>query len=136
MAVGNADGYIGLGSGKAKQMRNAIDKAIIDAKLNLIPIKRGCGSWECRCEQPHSVPFKVVGRAGSVEVTLLPAPRGTGLVAGDVGKIVLKLAGIKDVWTRTKGETRTAANFAKAVYEALKQTYKMKMLIRGFTNYV
>jgi len=126
VAVGNGDGYIGIGSAKAKQMRNAIDKAIVDAKLNLIPVRRACGSWECRCGQPHSVPFKVVGKAGSVEVTLIPAPRGTGLAAGDVGKMVLRLAGIKDVWTRTKGETRTAANFAKAVYEALKQTYKVK----------
>lgn len=136
MAVGNADGYVGIGSAKAKQMRNAIDKAIVDAKLNLIPVKRGCGSWECKCDRPHSVPFKVVGKAGSVEVMLLPAPRGTGLVAGDVGKVVLKLAGIKDVWTRTRGETRTAANFAKAVYEALKQTYKVKTFAHGFASHV
>jgi len=126
VAVGNGDGYVGIGSAKAKQMRNAIDKAIIDAKLNIIPVRRACGSWECRCNQPHSVPFRVTGKAGSVEVTLIPAPRGTGLVAGDVAKIVLRLAGIRDVWTRTKGETRTAPNFAKAVYEALKQTYKIK----------
>lgn len=126
VAVGNEDGYVGIGSGKARQMRNAIDKAIVDAKLNIIPVRRACGSWECRCSQPHSVPFKVTGKAGSVEVTLIPAPRGTGLVAGDVAKIVLRLAGIRDVWTRTRGETRTAQNFAKAVYEALKQTYKVK----------
>jgi len=126
VAVGNGDGYIGIGSAKAKQMRNAIDKAVVDAKLNIIPVRRGCGSWECKCGQPHSVPFKVMGKAGSAEVTLIPAPRGTGLVAGDVGKIVLKLAGVRDVWTRSRGEMRTSANFAKAVYEALKQTYKVK----------
>jgi small subunit ribosomal protein S5 len=126
VALGNSDGYVGIGSAKVKQMRNAIDKAIVNAKLNLIPVRRGCGSWECRCNQLHSVPFKVVGRAGSVEVMLIPAPRGTGLVVGDAGKIVLRLAGIKDVWTRVRGETRTTANFAKATYEALKQTYKVK----------
>lgn len=107
-------------------MRIAINKAIIDAKLNIIPVKRGCGSWECRCNEPHSVPFRVTGSSGSLRVILIPAPRGTGLVAGDLGKIVLRLAGIKDVWSNTKGETRTPTNLAKAFYEALKQTYKVK----------
>ena len=47
VAVGNRDGYIGLGSGKASQVRNAIEKAAINARLNIVPVKRGCGSWEC-----------------------------------------------------------------------------------------
>ncbi|MEM2481747.1 MAG: hypothetical protein QW365_01450, partial [Candidatus Nezhaarchaeales archaeon] len=80
-------------------MREAIDKAIVEAKLNIIPIRLGCGSWECRCGRPHSVPIKTWGKAGSVEITLIPAPRGTGLAAGDTAKIVLRLAGVKDVWT-------------------------------------
>ncbi|MCC6059871.1 MAG: 30S ribosomal protein S5, partial [Thermofilum sp.] len=55
---------------------------------------------------------------------LLPAPKGVGLVASDTAKVVLRLAGVQDVWTRTFGETRTIHNMAKSVYEALKQTYK------------
>jgi small subunit ribosomal protein S5 len=59
-------------------------------------------------------------------VHLKPAPRGLGLAAGGTAKKVLKLAGIKDVWTRVTGETRTTINFAKATYDALKQTTMVK----------
>lgn len=126
VAVGNYDGCIGVGVGKAKQVRQAIEKAIVDAKLNIVPVRRGCGSWECLCGEPHSVPFKVYGKSGSVRTVLLPAPKGVGLVAGEAAKVVLRLAGIKDVWTRTKGETRTAINFIKATYDALRKTYAIK----------
>jgi small subunit ribosomal protein S5 len=54
-----------------------------------------------------------------------PAPKGLGLAAGNVGKIVFELAGITDIWTKTRGETRTTPNFAKATFEALKGTYKI-----------
>jgi len=125
VVVGNEDGFVGVGAGKAKQLREAIEKALVEAKLNIVPVRRGCGSWECRCGRPHSVPFVVRGKSGSVKVTLLPAPLGTGLVAGDVAKVVLRMAGVKDVWTRTLGETRTTYNFAMATYEALKATYAL-----------
>ncbi|MFP3162683.1 MAG: 30S ribosomal protein S5 [Acidianus hospitalis] len=122
--MGNFDGYVGIGMGKAKQLRVAIQKAIRDAKMNIIPVRRGCGSWECTCGEPHSLPFTVTGKAGSVEVTLKPAPKGTGLVVGSVLKILLSYAGIKDVWSSSKGETRTTENFIKAGYNALYNTYK------------
>ncbi len=125
VVVGNEDGFVGLGAGKAKQLRFAIEKAIINAKLNITPVRRGCGSWECTCGEPHSVPFTVKGKSGSVIVELKPAPKGTGLVAGDVAKTVLRLAGIRDVWSSTLGETRTTYNFARATYNALKATYRV-----------
>lgn len=124
--MGNEAGYVGLGAAKAKQMREAIDKAITEAKLNVIPVRLGCGSWECRCGSPHSVPVKTRGKAGSVEMILIPAPRGTGLVAGDTAKAVLRLAGVKDVWTQSKGETRTKENTAKATLEALRNILAYK----------
>ncbi len=124
VVVGNFDGYVGIGLGKARQLRQAIDKAIRDAKLNIIPVRRGCGSWACSCHDPHSVPFTVHGKSGSVRIALIPAPKGTGLVAGDAAKVVLRYAGVSDVWTWTKGETRTTINFVRATYEALKNTYK------------
>lgn len=124
VAVGNEDGYVGVGMGKSRQIGMAIEKAVKRAKLNIIPVRRGCGSWECLCGEPHSIPFRVEGKSGSVRVMLLPAPKGVGLVASDTAKVVLRLAGIQDVWTRTFGETRTIHNMAKGVYEALKQTYK------------
>lgn len=121
-AVGNRDGYVGLGIGHGREVGIAIRKAINYAKMNIIEIKRGCGSWECRCRRPHSIPFAVEGKSGSVKVKLMPGPRGLGLVIGDVGKKILSLAGVKDVWSQTLGETRTTVNFAKAVFEALYNT--------------
>lgn len=125
VALGNEDGYVGLGIGKARQLRTAVEKAIVDAKLNIIPVRRGCGSWECNCRDPHSIPFRVVGKAGSVEVELVPAPLGVGLVAGDIAKAVLRLSGVRDVWVFSRGETRTTLNFAKATYNALKNTNRI-----------
>jgi len=124
VVIGNFDGYVGLGVGKAKQIRQAIDKALREAKLNITPVRRGCGSWVCSCTDPHSVPFKVEGKSGSVKIMLVPAPKGTGLVAGDVAKVILRYAGISDVWTWSKGETRTTINFAYATFDALRRTYK------------
>ena len=125
VALGNRDGYIGLGSGKAKQVRTAIEKAAINARLNITPIRRGCGSWECGCGKPHSLPFQVEGKCGGVRVQILPGPRGLGLVAGEVAKVVLGLAGVKDCWTRSYGPTRTVPSFAYAVFDALKKTYEL-----------
>ncbi len=122
VVVGNRNGYIGFGQGKDAQVGNAITKAIKDAKLNIIKVNRGCGSWECGCNLDHSIPVKVTGKAGSVRVTLKPAPQGIGLVTGDIAKKVLGLAGIRDVWGFSSGETRTTINFAKATFNALIQT--------------
>ena len=125
VAVGNLNGYIGLGLAKAKQVRTAIQKATVEAKLNLFPVKRGCGSWECGCGHSHSLPFKVTGKCGSVTVELLPAPRGVGLVAGETAKTLLRLVGIQDCWTKAFGATRTIPSFAYATYYALRSTYSV-----------
>ena len=125
VAVGNGDGLIGIGAGKAPRVRNAIEKGIRNAKMSLYPIRRGCGSWECDCGEPHTLPFKVKGKSGSVTVTLLPAAKGLGLVAGDTAKVVLTLAGIKDSWSKSIGHTSTPTSFAFATFNALKQTMKI-----------
>lgn len=125
--VGNGDGFIGIGEGKDVQVGMAIRKAIDTAKMNIISVKRGCGSWECGCGLTHTVPFEVIGRAGSVEIELKPAPRGLGLACGGTAKKVLEIAGIKDVWTKVYGETRTTINFAKATFDALIKTTTMKV---------
>ncbi|KAA0006053.1 MAG: 30S ribosomal protein S5 [Thermoplasmata archaeon] len=122
VAVGNKDGFVGIGIAKDKEVGMAIRKAVENAKINIIEVKRGCGSWECGCGMPHSLPFRVEGKSGSVRVILKPAPKGVGLAVGNVAKVVLGLAGVKDVWGSTKGETRTTINYAKAVYNALKNT--------------
>ena len=123
VAAGNENGWLGIGMGKSKQMRIAIEKANNSAYLNVSPVKLGCGSWECRCDQKHSVPFKVKGKGGSVVIEILPAPRGLGLVAGEKIKNLLKLAGLKDAWTTAKGSTSTMNSTSKAVLQCLRQTF-------------
>jgi len=123
VAVGNGDGFVGVGEGKARQVRTAIDKGTIQAKLNVIPVRRGCGSWECRCGRAHTVLFTVTGKCGSVRLEVLPGPRGLGLVAGEIPKQVLALAGVKDCWTRTYGSTSTLTSSALAAFDALTRTY-------------
>ena len=123
VAAGNENGWLGIGMGKSKQMRIAIEKANNSAYLNVSPVKLGCGSWECRCDQKHSVPFKVKGKGGSVVIEILPAPRGLGLVAGEKIRNLLKLAGLKDAWTTAKGSTTTMNSTSKAVLQCLRQTF-------------
>ena len=123
VAAGNENGWLGIGLGKSKQMRIAIEKANNAAFLNVSPVKLGCGSWECRCYQKHSDPYKVKGKGGSVTIELLPGPRGLGLVAGGKIRNLLRLAGIKDAWTYTKGSTATMNSTSKALLECLRQTF-------------
>jgi len=123
VAAGNENGWLGIGMGKSKQMRIAIEKANNSAYLNVSPVKLGCGSWECRCDQKHSVPFKVKGKGGSVTIEILPAPRGLGLVAGRKIRNLLRLAGLKDAWTTAKGSTPTMNSTSKAVLNCLRQTF-------------
>ena len=123
VAAGNENGWLGIGQGKSKQIRIAIEKATTQAYINVSPIKLGCGSWECKCSQKHSVPFKVRGKGGSVVVEILPAPRGLGLVAGGKIRRLLELAGLKDAYTTAKGSTPTMNSTAKAVLECLRQTF-------------
>lgn len=123
VAAGDENGWLGIGQGKSKQMRVAIEKATNQAYLNVSPVKLGCGSWECRCDQQHSVPFKVRGRGGSVTVEIIPGPRGLGLVAGGNIRNLLKLAGLKDAWTKSKGSTNTMTSTSRAVLNCLRQTF-------------
>jgi len=123
VAAGNENGWLGIGMGKSKQMRIAIEKANNAAYLSVSPVKLGCGSWECRCDQKHSVPFKVKGKGGSVTIEILPAPRGLGLVAGPKIKNLLRLAGLKDAWTTAKGSTTTMNSTSKAVLQCLRYTF-------------
>jgi small subunit ribosomal protein S5 len=71
--------------------------------------------------------MQVEGSAGSVRVTLKPAPQGIGLVTGEISRKVLELAGIKDTWTFSRGQTRTTINFAKATFNALKATNMIRI---------
>ncbi len=120
--IGDENGHIGIGTGKSQETLPARDKAIRHAKLNVIKITRGCASFDCNCSEQHTVPFEVTGKGGSVRITLIPAPQGTGLVVARELKKVLKLAGVKDVYSKTFGGVRTTFNLAKACMDALNKT--------------
>lgn len=122
--VGDKKGHIGIGYGKSKETVPAKQKAISKAKLNMFCVRRGCGSFECVCTEPHSIPFVTEGKSGSVRIKLIPAPKGTGLVVEDECKKILRLAGIKDVYSKTFGQTKTKFNLAKACIIALKKLSK------------
>jgi small subunit ribosomal protein S2e len=119
--VGDQDGHVGLGVKCAKEVATAIRGAIIAAKLAIVPVRRGY--WGNLIGQPHTVPTKITGKCGSVRLRLVPAPRGTGIVAARVPKKVLQFAGVQDVYTQSKGSTKTLGNFVKATFEAVSRTY-------------
>jgi small subunit ribosomal protein S5 len=124
--VGNRDGIVGVGKGSGVESVKAIEKAMTKAKLNVIKVPRGCGSWECGCGETHSIPFKTTGKEGSVTVVLLPAPKGIGLAVNDESKKVLRLAGIKDLWSQSIGDTATRINLIKATFNALKNLHRYR----------
>lgn len=119
--VGDENGHVGIGSGKSMETLPARDKAIRKAKLNIIKVKRTCAGFDCACSELHTIPFKITGKAGSIRVTLIPAAQGTGLVVANELKKILKLAGIKDVYSRVLGKKRTTFNLAKACIDALEK---------------
>jgi len=119
--VGDSDGHVGLGVKVAKEVATAIRGGIIQAKLAIVPVRRGY--WGNKIGTPHTVPTKITGKCGSVSMRLVPAPKGTGIVAARTPKKVLQFAGIQDVFTQSRGSTKTLGNFVKATFAALENTY-------------
>ena len=117
--IGNRDGYLGYAQARDEQVGGAIEKAIDVAKLNIIAVDRGSGSWEDSAGGINSLTRTAEGKAGSVTVSIQPAPQGLGLAAAETVRYVLELAGVDDAWTQSHGTTRTTLNLAKATYNAL-----------------
>src|SRR3989338_3128060 len=132
--VGNRNGYVGMDVGKSKETVPSRDKSKRNARLNLIRIRRGCGSWQCNCRQPHSIPFAVTGKCGSATITLIPAPKGKGLCVEKECAKVLALAGVKDVWSKTSGQTGVKLNLIKALMAALQKLSEMKIRSEDIPN--
>ena len=121
VVIGDSEGHVGLGIKTSKEVATAIRAAIIIAKLSVLPIRRGY--WGTNLGEPHSLPTKQSGRCGSVGVRLIPAPRGTGLVASPAVKRLLQLAGVSDAYTSSSGSTKTLENTLKATFVAVGNTY-------------
>jgi len=130
--VGNKDGYVGIGIGKSKETVPSREKALKNAKLNIFKIARGSGSWESDSRSPNSIPFAVEGKCGSVELKLIPAPKGKGLCIEKECAKILALAGIKDVWSKTRGQTKNKINMIKACESALKKLMSTKLRSKDF----
>ena len=109
VVVGNEQGQIGVGNGKAAEVPDAIKKAIEDAKKNLVNVPI-VGT---------TIPHEYVGRFGSANVVLKPAPEGSGVIAGGSVRPVLELAGYKDIKTKVIG-TNNPRNVVYATINALK----------------
>jgi small subunit ribosomal protein S5 len=125
--VGDGKGHVGLGYGKAAETLPAKEKAFRKAKLNITKIKLGCASFDCSCDEEHSIPVAVEGKVSSVRVKLMPAPQGTGLVVNDELKKVLRAVGIKDIYSKTEGKVRTTFNAAKACMAALEKIGEVRI---------
>ena len=121
ICVGDGNGHVGVGSRTGKEVATAIRAAIIAAKLNITPIRRGY--WGNMLGAPHTIPMKVTGKSGSVSVRMVPAPKGTGIVAAPIPTRIIQMAGVEDVYTASQGKTRTGGNFIMAVFYALRKTY-------------
>ncbi|MGM5480942.1 MAG: 30S ribosomal protein S5 [Nanobdellota archaeon] len=125
--VGDRNGHVGVGYGKSKETVPAREKAFQQAKLNILMVRRGTGSWEDVSTEPHSIPFTVEGSCGSYSIKLMPAPKGKGLVCDHEVAKILALAGIKNVWSKSFGQKKNKINVIKATVAALKKLSSMSV---------
>ncbi len=124
VVVGNRNGEVGFGYGKANEVPPAVEKSIKDARRNLVKVNlRG-----------NTIPHKVIGRFGATRVMLMPASEGTGVIAGASARAMLELAGVRDVLTKVYGSTGPK-NVVKATMNALKSLISKEEVerLRGVT---
>jgi small subunit ribosomal protein S5 len=124
VVVGNRNGKVGIGTGKAQEIPDAIRKGIEDAKKNMIEIPLVEGT----------IPHEALGEFGAGRVLIKPAPEGSGVIAGGPVRAVLELAGVKNVVSKSLG-SNNARNMVNATMEALKQLKRAEEVakLRGKT---
>ncbi|MBO6267068.1 MAG: 30S ribosomal protein S5 [Pyramidobacter sp.] len=123
LAVGDGEGNVGIGMGKAREISEAVRKGMEDAKKDMLFVKRN----------GNTIPHPVLGRYGSAAVLLRPAVDGTGVIAGSVVRAIMELGGIKDVMTKVVGRTSNPVNVARATLAAVAalRTHDEIMALRG-----
>ena len=117
VVVGDFNGHVGFGTGKAQEVPEAIKKAVEDAKKNLITVPI-VGS---------TIPHEITGVAGAGKVFLRPAPAGTGIIAGGPVRNVVELAGIKDIVSKSQG-SNTPINIVRATFKGLSELRTLEMV--------
>ena len=110
MAVGDGKGLVGIGTGKANEVPEAIKKGIQAANKNLTKVS---------IIDNRTIPHDAIGTCGRARVLIKPAKEGTGVIAGGPVRVILELAGVKDIVSKSLG-SNTKVNMAKATLEALK----------------
>ena len=109
MVVGDKNGKVGIGLAKALDVTNAIEKATLLAKKNMISV----------CIDGTTIPHDMIGKFGTTKVIMMPSPEGKGIIAGGAVRDVVELAGIKDITTKLYG-SNNPVNCVKATFEGLK----------------
>ena len=110
VVVGNRKGLVGIGTGKANEVNDAIAKASKAANKNVVRVA---------LQDNRTIPHEATGKIGRAVVLIKPAKEGTGVIAGGAARAVLELAGVKDIVSKSLG-SNTQVNVAKATLEALK----------------
>lgn len=110
VVVGNRKGLVGIGSGKANEVQDAISKASKAANKNVVRVA---------IQDNRTIPHEATGKVGRAVVLIRPAKEGTGVIAGGAARAVLELAGVKDIVSKSLG-SNTKVNVAKATLEGLK----------------
>lgn len=119
VVVGDRKGNVGIGTGKAKEVPAAIDKATLQAKTNMVKINIVNGT----------VPHETIGKYGTSKVLMLPAKEGTGIIAGGSSRAVIELAGIKDIVTKIHGSTNKI-NCVRATLRGLSSIRTVEQVAR------
>ena len=124
VVVGNHKGQVGIGVGKAAEVIGAIQKGVVDAKKSLISVPL-VGT---------TIPHKIIGKQGSSRIMLLPAAKGTGIIAGGAARSILELAGVGDVMSKALG-SRSPLNVARATIDGLfrLRTFEEAARLRGIS---
>ncbi len=119
VVVGDRKGNVGIGTGKAKEVPAAIDKATLQAKTNMVKINIVNGT----------IPHETIGKYGTSKVLMLPAKEGTGIIAGGSSRAVIELAGIKDIVTKIHGSTNKI-NCVRATLKGLSSIRTVEQVAR------